>query len=155
MHGGEKVLEELLELFPQADIFTHVVRAEELSESLRHRNIRTTFISNLPGAKKHYKKYLPLMPLALEQLDLRGYDLVISSESGPAKGVITDPDSIHVCYCHSPMRYLWNMYHDYREDTGGIMRLLIAPVFHRLRIWDYAAAARVDYFVANSTAVAA
>lgn len=155
MRGGEKVLEELLELFPGADIFTHVVKPEALSEKLRAATIRTSFIAKLPGSQKHYQKYLPLMPMALEQLDLRGYDLVISSESGPAKGVITDADAIHVCYCHSPMRYLWNMYHDYRENAGWLTRLLMMPVFHRLRIWDYAAASRVDFFIANSTAVAA
>ncbi len=154
MRGGEKVLEELLELFPDADIFTHVVRPEALPETLRRRTIKTTFIASLPGAARHYQKYLPLMPMALEQLDLRGYDLVISSESGPAKGVITDADAVHVCYCHSPMRYLWNMYQDYRESTGSLMRLLMAPVFHRLRIWDVTSSARVDHFIANSTAVA-
>ena len=91
MRGGEKVVEELLELFPDAEIFTHVVRPEAISENIRRRPIRTTFIAGLPGSQRHYQKYLPLMPMALEQLDLRGYDLVISSESGPAKGVITDP----------------------------------------------------------------
>ena len=89
MRGGEKVLEALCELYPQADLYTHVVKREILSDRLRNHTIRTTFVGRLPGAVRHYKKYLPLMPLALEQLDLRGYDLVISIECGPAKGVFT------------------------------------------------------------------
>src|ERR1700722_13341483 len=94
------------------------------------------------------------MPLALEQLDLRGYDLVISIESGPSKGVITGEDTLHICYCNTPMRYLWNMYHDYRESVGALPSLLMAPVFHYLRQWDYASAARVDHFISNSTTIA-
>jgi glycosyltransferase involved in cell wall biosynthesis len=94
------------------------------------------------------------MPLALEGLDLRGFDVVISSESGPAKGVITTPHTMHVCYCHSPMRYLWNMYHEYRESAGMLTSACMGPVFHYMRGWDFASAARVDHFVANSTAVA-
>ena len=109
MRGGEKVVEALCRIFPQADIYTHVVRPEALSETITSHPIHTTFIQKLPGSVRHYQKYLPLMPLALEQLDLRGYDLVISSESGPAKGVITRADTPHICYCHSPMRYLWDL----------------------------------------------
>jgi glycosyltransferase involved in cell wall biosynthesis len=101
-----------------------------------------------------YKTYLPLMPLALEQLDLRGYDLVISSESGPSKGVIPPSDAVHVCYCHTPMRYIWNMYHDYRDSAGRVARLLMPPLTHYLRMWDVTSAARVDSFVANSATVA-
>lgn len=153
MRGGEKVLEELCRLYPQADIFTHVIAPEKISETIRSHKIQTTFISRLPGATRHYQKYLPLMPLALEQLDLRGYDLVISSESGPAKGVITGEDTLHLCYCHTPMRYLWNMYHDYRESAGSLTRAVMTPSFSYLRQWDYASAARVDHFIANSTTV--
>lgn len=153
MRGGEKVLEELCRLYPQADIFTHVVDPSRISPALKAHRIKTTFISRLPGARRHYQKYLPLMPLALEQLDLRDYDLVISSESGPAKGVITGENTLHLCYCHTPMRYLWNMYHDYRESTGPVTRALMAPLFHRLRLWDRASAGGVDDFIANSTTV--
>lgn len=153
MRGGEKVLEELCRLYPQADIFTHVVQPDQISDTLKAHRITTSFIARLPGAARHYQKYLPLMPLALEQLDLRGYDLVISSESGPAKGVITGENTLHLCYCHSPMRYLWNMYHDYRESTTGLTRALMAPTFNYLRQWDFASAARVDHFIANSTTV--
>lgn len=153
MRGGEKVLEELCRLYPQADIFTHVVQPDRISDTLRAHRIYTSFIARLPGSVRHYQKYLPLMPLALEQLDLRGYDLVISSESGPAKGVITGENTLHLCYCHTPMRYLWNMYHDYRESTNGLTRALMAPTFSYLRQWDLASASRVDHFIANSTTV--
>jgi glycosyltransferase involved in cell wall biosynthesis len=153
MRGGEKVLEELCRLYPEADIFTHVVVPEKVSDTIKAHKITTSFISRLPGAAKHYQKYLPLMPLALEQFDLRGYDLVISSESGPAKGVITGENTLHLCYCHTPMRYLWNMYQDYREGAGGFTRAAMTPAFHYLRQWDYASAARVDHFLANSTTV--
>lgn len=153
MRGGENVVEELCRLYPQADIFTHVVAPDNISPVIREHKIATSFISRLPGAVRHYQKYLPLMPLALEQFDLRGYDLVISSESGPAKGVITGADTMHVCYCHTPMRYLWNMYHDYRETAGWLTRAVMTPAFSYLRQWDHASAARVDHFVANSTTV--
>lgn len=155
MRGGEKVLEALGELYPDADIYTHVLDPASISASLAQHSIFTTFIDKLPRAKTWYQKYLPLMPLALEQLDLRGYDLVISSESGPAKGVITDPTATHICYCHSPMRYAWDMYHDYLQETGFLTRIVMRPLMHYLRMWDYAAAARVDHFVSNSTYVAA
>jgi glycosyltransferase involved in cell wall biosynthesis len=153
MRGGEKVLEELCRLYPQADIFTHVVVPEKISDVIRAHKITTSFINRLPGARRYYQKYLPLMPLALEQFDLRGYDLVISSESGPAKGVVTGENTLHICYCHSPMRYIWNMYHDYREGVGGFTRAVMAPAFNYLRQWDYVSAARVDHFLANSTTV--
>jgi glycosyltransferase involved in cell wall biosynthesis len=150
MRGGERVVERLLHLYPDADIFTHVYAPQQMSSVIRARPVKTTFIQKLPGATRHYQKYLPLMPMALEELDLRGYDLVISSESGPAKGVIAAPDARHVCYCHSPMRYLWDHYHDYRASAGGLARMAMPWLFHGLRTWDTASAARVDQFVANS-----
>lgn len=153
MRGGERVVESLCRMFPKADIYTNVVRPEALSQTLLTHPIHTTFIQKLPGSIKHYQKYFPLMPLALEQLDLRGYDLVISSESGPAKGVITRADTPHICYCHSPMRYLWDFYQDYLDSTGPATRFLMRPLFHRLRLWDYASVQRVDHIIANSRAV--
>ena len=150
MRGGERVLERLLQLFPEADIFTHVYDPAAMSDTIRARTVRTSFIQKLPGARKHYQSYLPLMPMALEQLDLRGYDLVISSESGPAKGVISAPDALHVCYVHSPMRYLWDHYHDYRDDAGWLKRAVMPTLCHRLRQWDTSSAARVDRVLANS-----
>jgi hypothetical protein len=113
MRGGERVLESLCRLFPDADIYTNVYVPSAVSETIRSHTIRTTFIQKLPFSSRLYKLYLPLMPMALEQLDLRGYRLVISSESGPAKNIIVDPDALHLCYCHSPMRYLLDMAAEY------------------------------------------
>ena len=155
MRGGEKVLEALCRLFPQADIFTHVYDPSAVSATIRQHTIRTTFINKLPFARRHYQKYLPLMPLALEQLDLRGYDLVISSESGPAKGVLTAAGTRHICYCHSPMRYLWDMYQDYLEESGLVTRTAMRLLSPGLRQWDALGSLRVDHFVANSQTVAA
>jgi len=154
MRGGEKVVEALCELFPQADIFTNVYDPEAMSPTIRRHKVTTTFIQKLPHAKKKYQSYLPLMPLALEQLDLRAYDLIISSESGPAKGVLTRPDALHICYCHTPMRYVWDMYFDYRASTGALKKLLMLPLMHYLKMWDYVSAGRVDHFIANSNFVA-
>jgi glycosyltransferase involved in cell wall biosynthesis len=154
MRGGEKVIEALCEMYPQADIFTHVYVPEMVSDRIRQHRVIPTFINSLPRASIMYKTYLPLMPLALEQLDLRGYDLIISSESGPSKGIIAPSEALHVCYCHTPMRYIWNMYHDYRNSAGRVARLMMPPLTHYLRMWDVTSAARVDSFVANSATVA-
>ncbi|HEX4179476.1 MAG TPA: glycosyltransferase [Caulobacteraceae bacterium] len=150
MRGGERVLERLIRLFPEADIFTHVYDPSAVSELIRSRPVYTTFIQKLPGARRHYKKYLPLMPMALEELDLSAYDLVICSEAGPAKGVITAPDALQVCYCHSPMRYLWDQYPAYRATANPLARLAMPWSFHQLRQWDTSSAARVERFMANS-----
>ncbi|KAB1069577.1 glycosyltransferase [Methylobacterium planeticum] len=154
MRGGEKVVEALCRLYPDADIFTHVYVPDAVSATIRRHRVTATFIDRLPRAASWYKRYLPLMPMALEQLDLRDYDLVISSESGPAKGVIPAPGAAHICYCHSPMRYLWNMSHDYRDKAGPVTRALMPVLSHYLRMWDVSTAARVDDFVANSHTVA-
>lgn len=155
MRGGERVIEHICDMFPDADIFTHVVDRDKLSDKLKSRNIYTTFIGKLPFAKSQYQKYLPLMPRALEMLDLSDYDLVISSEAGPAKGVITRPDATHVTYCHSPMRYIWDQYHQYRI-AGGLIANITMPLFAPgLRTWDVASAARSDALMANSAFVRA
>ena len=154
MRGGERVLEALCDLFPDADLFTVVLDRDALSAKLAARSITTSFVDRLPFAKRLYKSYLPLMPLALEQLDLSGYDLVISSESGPAKYVIPPPTARHVCYVHSPMRYLWDHYHEYRREAGPLNRLAMPLLASRLRVQDVVSAARVDAFVANSNHVA-
>ncbi len=153
MRGGEKVVEALCEMFPEADVFTHVFDPDAISEEIKKHSVTTTFIQRLPRAKRWYQRYLPLMPLALEQLDLRDYDLVISSESGPAKGVVVSPEAVHICYCHTPMRYLWDMYHDYLGNAGRMTRALMRPLTHYIRIWDVTTAARVDRFVTNSAYV--
>jgi glycosyltransferase involved in cell wall biosynthesis len=154
MRGGEKVLQALADLFPGADIFAHVIDRQTIPEKFAGHPLHESFIAHMPFAHRYYQNYLPLMPLALEQLDLRNFDLVISSESGPAKGVVVPPGTPHICYCHSPMRYAWDMYHDYAENAGFLKRLMMAPLMHRMRLWDYASAARVDHFVANSNFVA-
>ncbi len=154
MRGGERVVEALCELYPDADIYTHVAKPEALSDTIRRHRIHETSIARLPGARRHYQKYLPLMPLALEKLDLREYDLVISSECGPAKGVITTPRTLHVCYCHSPMRYVWDMHWDYVKGVSKPLRPLARGLLHYVRRWDLASAFRVDHFLANSKFVA-
>ena len=153
MSGAEKVLEALCELYPEADIFTHVYDPSKVSERINNHRVKTTFIQKLPGAHKHYKSYLPLMPYALEQLDLSGYDLIISGESGPTKGVVPPPDSLHVCYCHSPMRYVWDMNHEYTDRKSALLKPFYAYFIHKLKIWDYTTAGRVDLFIANSSFV--
>ncbi len=152
--GGEAVVAELIALYPHADLFIHVCDEELVRRTLGKEfkgKIITSFISKLPGHIKNYQKYLPLMPLALEQIDMTSYDLVISSESGPAKGVITRPDTLHVCYCHSPMRYLWDMYHDYMKNSGKIVRFVFPIIAHWMRVWDRVSSDRVDLFIANSS----
>lgn len=154
MRGGERVLEELLRVYPQADIFTHVADPSRLSQLIREKSLTETFIARLPFARRHYKRYLGFMPRALEELDLSGYDLVISSESGPAKGVIPPPTARHICYVHSPMRYIWDNYNQYADTLGLVGRVYFSRVAHSLRQWDVTTAQRVDRFVANSSFVA-
>lgn len=155
MRGGERVLEQLCQVFPDADIYTHALNRERISGALLRHKIQCTSISHLPFAKTQYKKYLTFMPKALEELNLAGYDLVISSESGPSKGVIPPPTSKHITYCHSPMRYIWDQYHQYKSELGWPARQIFSNVAHTLRQWDVTAASRVDKFVANSKFVAA
>ncbi|GMO45724.1 MAG: glycosyltransferase [Treponemataceae bacterium] len=150
MRGGEKMLEALLELFPEADIFTHVYDPAAVSTLIRSHNVYTTRVQKLPFAVKLYQKYLPFMPGALKELDVTGYDLVISSESGPAKGVVPAPDAYHICYCHSPMRYLWDMYHEYFRGAGFLTRFFMKRMVPSLRLWDVASANLVDRFITNS-----
>jgi glycosyltransferase involved in cell wall biosynthesis len=146
--GGEKVLESLCRLLPDADIFTLFYDPRAVSPEVRRHKITASFLNPL---RRHYRELLPLMPMALEQFDLRSYDLVISSESGPAKGVLTSSAARHICYCHTPMRYLWDLYPTYmREWLPAWKRALFRPVSNYLRLWDYASAARVDEFIANS-----
>ena len=154
--GGERVVEALCELFPQADLFTLVADPEALSPALKRHKLTTSFLQKLPGSRRWHRHLLPLYPMALEQFDLREYDLVISSESGPAKGVLTGPDTCHICYCHTPMRYIWDLYHEYknRSGLGPLRRSAFGLTAHYARMWDQLSAARVDYFAANSEHVA-
>ena len=154
MRGGESVLEALCEMFPEADIYTHVYVPQAVSPVIRRHRVVTSFIQRLPFAATMYQRYLPLMPFALEQFDLRGYDLVISTESGPAKGVLTSAETPHICYCHTPMRYLWDYYQEYLASAGLLSRLGLRYFSYGLRQWDVLSANRVDHFVANSHNVA-
>lgn len=153
MRGGEKVLEALCELFPDADLFTLLHIPGAVSGLIEKRRITTSFIQRLPLAKKRYRLYLPLFPLAVEGFDLKGYDLVISSSHCAAKGVIPGPNALHISYIHSPMRYVWDMYGEYFGKARGLSGLLIRLFAHYLRLWDSSSSCRVDFFVANSNHV--
>lgn len=153
MRGGEKVLESMCELYPDADIFTLVADPAKLSKTINSHRITTSFLQKI-GGKKHYQKMLPLMPFALEAFDLTSYDLVISSEAGPAKAIVTRPDALHICYCHSPMRYIWDLYPQYSRAAGRLTRLIMAITAPMLRQWDVTSSHRVDHFIANSGYVA-
>ncbi len=152
--GSEKVTAELLALFPRAEVFTTVdfLPADQRA-FLRGRPVHTTFIQRLPFAKRKYRGYLPLMPLAIEQFDLSGFDLVLSSSHAVAKGVLTGPDQPHICYCHTPARYAWDLQARYLAEAGlgwGLRGLLARWLLHRFRQWDTRAALGVDHFIANS-----
>jgi glycosyltransferase involved in cell wall biosynthesis len=152
--GGERVLDAIASLLPEADLISHVVDPELLAGPLANRTVRQTFIHRLPWSRKRYAAYLPLMPIALEMMDMSSYDLIVSSESGPAKWVIKDPDAHHICYCHTPLRYIWDQRLSYMARVPAALR----PVAHiyaaHLRLSDQASAVRVDQFVANSSFVA-
>ncbi|MDR2398477.1 MAG: glycosyltransferase [Spirochaetaceae bacterium] len=150
MRGGEKVLEALLELFPDADIYTHVYDPSSVSDTINAHHVYTSFINKLPFAKKLYQKYMPLMPRALNGLNLDSYDLIISSEAGPVKGIVPNPDAYHICYCHSPMRYLWDMYHQYASEASVPVRFFMRLLLPSLRLWDISSANLVDRFITNS-----
>ena len=154
MRGGEKMLEALLEMFPEADIFTHVHEPKAISPLINSHTIYTSSISRLPFARKLYQLYMPLMPRALMDLNLQKYDLVISSEAGPAKGVVPNPNAYHLCYCHSPMRYLWDMYHEYFRNTNFLVRFFMKRLIPSLRLWDITSSNLVDRFITNSHYVA-
>ena len=154
MRGGEKMLESLLDLYPEADIFTHVYDPSQISESIKSHKVYTSHINKLPFAKKLYQFYMPLMPTALMEFNLQQYDLVISSEAGPAKGVVANPNACHLCYCHSPMRYLWDMYHEYFREASFPVRFFMKRIIPSLRIWDITSSNLVDRFVTNSNFVA-
>jgi glycosyltransferase involved in cell wall biosynthesis len=141
-------------MFPQADLFCLVGDATTMTPRLRRHKLTTSFLQHVPGSRRWYRHLLPLHPFALERLDLSGYDLILSSESGPAKGVFPSQNACHICYCHSPMRYLWDLYPAYRRSLGPVAGTLFSLVAPYLRRWDRASASRVHYFVANSHNVA-
>ena len=155
--GGERFVEHVARLFPQADLFALTARPEAIAPELAGRRLTTSFLQHVPGARRWHRLYMPLFPLAVEQFDLGGYDLVLSSDSGPAKGVLTGARTCHICYCHSPLRYLWEMYPQYRATAplGFLGRGVFTLSSHYLRQWDASTAARVDYFATNSRTSAA
>lgn len=151
--GGERVLYDIHTLFPDAPIYTLVYDQEKAPEWCKECDIRTTYIQKWPGAKSHHKLLLSFMPKAWEALDLTEYDLVISCCASCCKGVITRPDALHVCYSFSPTRYVWDLYYDYLENTNAIKRFFMKRMIHKVRLWDFQAAQRVDHFAADSNFV--
>jgi glycosyltransferase involved in cell wall biosynthesis len=151
MRGGEKVLEILCEIFPDADLYTLFCLRDRVSKTIRDMKIKTSFIGKLPMASSHYRSYLPLFPTAIEQFNLKGYDVVISTSHCVAKGVLSAPDVLHISYCFTPMRYLWDMHTEYFGGSrGGLRALFVSFVLNYLRMWDVNASQRVDTFIAIS-----
>ncbi|WP_163024653.1 glycosyltransferase, partial [Pseudomonas viridiflava] len=152
--GAERVLASLINIWPEADLFAVIdFLSDEDRAHLHGKVATTTFIQNLPNARKRYQRYLPLMPLAIEQLDLSGYDLIISSSHAVAKGVLSGPDQLHISYIHSPIRYAWDLQHQYLREAGlntGIKGRLARLILHYIRLWDQRTSAGVDAFIANS-----
>jgi glycosyltransferase involved in cell wall biosynthesis len=156
--GSERVVEEILRLYPKADVFALVdFLAPGQRQFLMGRPVNVSFIQKLPFARSRFRWYLPLMPLAVEQLDLSAYDLVISSSHAVAKGVLTKPDQVHVSYVHTPMRYAWDLQHDYLNAAGlsrGLRSFCVRLLMHYMRLWDTRTSNSVDCFVANSRFIA-
>jgi glycosyltransferase involved in cell wall biosynthesis len=146
--GGERVLDALCEIFPQAEIFTLIYREGRNTPRIENRKIHTSFLNQVPGVEKYYRYLLPLMPLAAERLPLQGFDLILSSSHCVAKGIIPDPSSLHVSYCYTTMRYAWDQSSHYFGT--GLKSALISPFLHYLRMWDVTSAHRVDHFIAIS-----
>lgn len=153
--GAERVLDALHDLYPTAPVYTSIYAPDLMPPHYRKWDIHTSFMQRLPGVAQRHQLYLPIYPSAFESFDLSSYDLVLSSSSAFAKGVITEADALHVCYCHSPMRFAWN-YHDYvrGERMPGRARRLLPFVLNYVRLWDEASSRRVDAYIANSRVVA-
>jgi glycosyltransferase involved in cell wall biosynthesis len=151
MRGGEKCLEILCELYPEADLYTLLYVKNQLSPVIERMNIKTSFIQRFPMASKYYRYYLPLFPTAIEQFDLKGYDLVVSTSHCVAKGILPMPDSLHISYCFTPMRYVWDMHFEYFKKSGLVFKKVCVPFLSNyLRVWDVTSSHRVDFFVAIS-----
>ncbi len=155
MGGAERVVMALHDIFPDAPIYTSIYDPKRVDPAFQKMDIRTSFMQKLPLVTKYHQPYLPIYPFAMESLDLRGYDLVLSSSSAFGKGVITRPETMHICYCHTPMRWCWN-YDEYveREQLGTMARRILPLLITGLRAWDQTSAMRVDHFIANSPVVA-
>ncbi|HEX4203202.1 MAG TPA: glycosyltransferase [Ktedonobacteraceae bacterium] len=155
MGGAERVVMALHEIFPAAPIYTSIYDPKRVDPAFQQMDIRTSFMQKFPLVTTHHQPYLPFYPFAMESLDLRGYDLVLSSSSAFGKGVITRPGTMHICYCHTPMRWCWN-YDEYveREKLGRVARGILPMIITGLRVWDQTNSMRVDHFIANSPVVA-
>lgn len=151
--GSESILFALMDLLPLSTVYAPLINRDLLPEEYKNRKYRTTFIEKMPFSKKFYKAYFPLMPLAIESFDVQEYDGIISSHHCVAKGIIPRPDSIHICYCHSPARYIWDLYWTYARLNrfSAISRIITSTLSHYLRIWDNVSASRVNLFLSNST----
>lgn len=156
--GAERVLEQMLQCYPDADIFSLVdFLPSDQRDFIANKPVTTSFIQKLPKAHRNYRNYLPLMPLAIEQFDLSDYDLILSSSHAVAKGVLTGPDQLHICYVHSPIRYAWDLQHQYLRESRlehGFKGWIARSILHYIRHWDTRTANGVDVFIANSSFVA-
>jgi glycosyltransferase involved in cell wall biosynthesis len=154
--GAEKVLKSIIELYPDADIFSLVdfLDNDDRYEILKNKSVKTTFIQYLPFAKKHFRNYLPLFPKAIESLDLSNYDIIISSSWAVAKGIKKDNNQIHICYCHTPIRYAWDLYEQYTKNLKQPKKFIVQQTLKYIRKWDLKTSNRVDFFIANSNFVA-
>ncbi|EPL8003117.1 glycosyltransferase family 4 protein [Klebsiella aerogenes] len=156
--GSEKVVAELIKSYPESHLYSVVdFLSSENKKHFQNKEITTTFIQRLPKAKKKYQTYLPLMPLAIEQLDVSSHDVILSSSHAVAKGVLTGPDQLHISYVHSPIRYAWDLQHQYLREAGldhGVKGMIAKLILHKMRMWDYRTANGVDHFIANSQFIA-
>ncbi|HBR1493210.1 glycosyltransferase family 4 protein [Klebsiella quasipneumoniae] len=152
--GAERVIKEFLDIFPESELYSIVDFLQpEARNELHGKHAVTSFIQNLPKSKNNYQKYLPLMPLAIEQLDVSSHDIILSSSHAVAKGILTGPDQLHISYVHSPIRYAWDLQHQYLREAGfnkGIKASIVKYLLHKIRLWDYRTANGVDHFIANS-----
>lgn len=155
--GSEKVVEQIVKCFPNADLFALIDCLDEKERGfLQDKNVTTSFLQKIPFIKKKYQLFLPIMPFAIEQFDLSEYDVIISSSHAVAKGVLTGPNQLHICYCHSPIRYAWDLQHQYIKESnkGIVLSWIMRYLLHKIRLWDYRTANGVDYFIANSNFIA-
>ncbi len=156
--GSEKVIAEFIKLFPQSDLYSVIdFLSDESRSRFMNKRAKTTFIQKLPKAKSNYQRYLPFMPLAIEQLDVSKHEIILSSSHAVAKGVLTGPDQLHISYVHSPIRYAWDLQHQYLREVGldkGIKSYIARMLLHKIRLWDCRTANGVDHFIANSQFIA-
>ena len=153
--GSERCVQSFTNLYPDADVFVlfNFLKDEEQKIVVKNKKPQTSFIQNLPFARRNHRNYLPLFPYAIEQFDLSDYDLIISSSHAVAKGVLTNQNQLHICYCHTPIRYAWDLTHQYLKEsklTSGIKGIIAKWVLHYIRMWDISTANRPDFFIANS-----